>query len=198
MKRPLAALVPAFCLGIIFASWIHPAFGQPYYLYLSAALLVLSFLFLKSNKLFGVVIFCLAFSLGMAALANSDTTARDNLRNYILYKGAGKGPYIVKGSVLNNPVTQNGRTVFLFRVAEVQVNNLRHNCSGNILVRSAYPADWGYGQELVLCGNIYRNRFCRRQVCALMRIKSPSQAVILNRNKGAKLKAIAFWLKKKL
>jgi competence protein ComEC len=133
----------------------------------------------------------------MAALANSDTSARDNLRNYILYKDAGKGSYMVKGLVLNNPVTQNGRTVFLFRVAEIQVNNLRHSCSGNILVRSAYPADWGYGRELILRGNIYRNRFCRRQVCALMRLKSPAQAVIFNRNKGTKLKTIAFWLKKK-
>jgi len=195
MKRPLPVLTLVFCLGIVFASQLHNGFCLPYYF--SAALLILSFLSFKNGKLFGIFIFCLVFLLGMASLVNSDKPARDAAANYILSRAGASGRYIVKGSVLNNPLPAGGQTTFLFRVEEIQLNNLRHTCSGNILVRSKYTTDLDYGRELILSGNVYRSRFYRQDISALMSLKTPAQVIRLNKNKGAKIKAIAFWLKEK-
>jgi predicted membrane metal-binding protein len=193
MKSPLPALLPVFCLGIIAASRLQIIFPIVYYFAL--AVLALS-LFFRNSRGFGIFMPCLAFLLGMALLVYYDKKAPDGIENYIFYKGSSQ-PYIVKGTVLNTALTPDGRRVFLFRAKEIQLNNLRHSCSGTLLVRSAPALGLKYGQELILCGNVYRSRFQPQGADAMMSIKAARQIIILPRGKIIGLKPVALYLKEK-
>lgn len=182
-----------FCLGVIIADWLRTPFLYSYCL--AALLLVFSLLFFRNTRLSGAITFGLAFLLGMAALSGSDKKAADCVEKY-LYKGS--GPHIARGVILNNPLVTDGKTTFLFRLKEIESNSLKHSCSGDILVAAAYADSLNYGEELILAGNIFRSRFCAEGASAMMRVRAPVQVIKLGGNKGLKIRALAFWLKKRL
>ncbi len=204
MKRPLVLFAVIFISGILTAKFLKINFWLVYFIaVVFTALLPLAF---KKEKIFSVIACCVIFLFGMVRFKNSEARPACNISNYITY--AIKSPYILKGYINSNPNEINGRIVFVFNARQMQVDNLAHNCCGNVLVRAKGVEGLRYGDVLILSGNLYRpfggnnagrmnyrDYLYAQGIRAIMNIKSSTQVVKLNRNRGLKIKRLAFWLK---
>ena len=207
MKRPLVCFVLIFCLGILIASKIKVPFLFIYYL--AIIFLIFSFLSIKKGLRFVVFIFCLVFCLGIASLRNYQILPKCHISRYTSYKN--NYIYIIKGYIYSEPILRNNKTSFIFKTQEIQSDNLRHNCCGNILVYMKGKKDLHYGEELILQGNLYRpfsfgsskrqsyrDYLYNRGIFSIMHVRGETLVVRLNKNRGLLIKRFALWLKQKI
>jgi competence protein ComEC len=206
MKRPLPLLAIIFCLGIIFASYIKIPFLITYVFTL--IFLALSLSALKRSLGFDILLCLLIFLLGAASLRNTQALPACHISKFLYYRN--NNYYTLKGLVENEPLIKGNRTSFIFRIREIQLDNLKYNCSGNVLAYLKGARQPCYGEELVLSGNLYRplNRKGLRRtnyrdylynqgIYAVLNVKNSFQVIRLNRNRGSWLKGFAIFLKKK-
>lgn len=152
MKRPLVALSLIFCIGIYVASFINICFLFIYSL--AFIFLTLNVLSLKKGLRFEIFLFCLIFILGILSLKNSWILAKCHISRYASYKNSCS--YIIKGFVASPPVLKKNKLYFIFRVKEIQFNNVKYRSCGNILVYIKGKKNLHYAEELVLSSTLYR------------------------------------------
>lgn len=152
MKRPLVCLAISYSLGIIFANNTKITFL--YFYGLVAVLFILGILFFKQRLGFTVILCCIIFLLGAVSLKNTQYLSKCHISKYISYKN--NPQYKIKGQIISAPDSKNNRTIFVFKTKEIQVNNLKYNCCGNILVYTKGRKDLHYLDRLILAGNLYR------------------------------------------
>jgi predicted membrane metal-binding protein len=207
MKQPLAWLVIIFCLGILVAVRIKIPFWPLYFL--AAIFLFLSFLSIRREAVFNIFLSCLIFCLGATFLKNSRTLPSNHISKYISYRS--ESPYIIKGALDSQPESKNNRTTFVFKTEELRLDNFSRKCSGKVIVYLAHPANFSYGDQLILKGNLYRpfgkndrGRKSYREylynqgIFFIMNVKTDVGLVRLNKNKGLVIKRFALRLKNKI
>jgi len=208
MKRPLTGLAIILCLGIVFASLIKISFLAIYVLAL--ILLVLNLLLHKKGLSFDISLSCLVFLLGAALLRNTQILPKCHISKYLYYKN-NNTYHLIRGLVYSEPLIKDNRTIFIFKTQEIQLNNLKYNCCGNILVYLKTKKDLCYADELFLNGNLYppsnrkgqrgtsyRDYLYNQGIYSVLNVKTHSRVIKLNKNKGIMLKGFAICLKKKM
>ncbi|MDD5128864.1 MAG: ComEC/Rec2 family competence protein [Candidatus Omnitrophica bacterium] len=206
MKRLFGLSVVFYCLGIILLSfirvnfWLIIVFGV-----IISAVAGLNF---RDNRVFTVWIFLLALLLGALSLKNAFALPACHISNFIPY--GNNAAYSLSGFIDSQPVTQNKRTAFIFRVQEAQLDNLKWACCGKVLVKLDFPLDLNYADSLILQGVLrrpygfssasrsYRKYLSRQDIYLLMCIKSSLQVIPRDEKSGNKLVIFAFWLRDKL
>lgn len=207
MSRPLVWLTVSFCLGIFIAGFVKIIFPLVYFL--AVIFLILSLSSIKKGLRFDILVFCLIFLLGAVLLKNYKLLPKCHISKYISYKN--NRPYKIKGIIVSEPTLKINKTSFVFKTKEMQFDNLKHNCCGNILVYIKGEGVFHYAEELVLSGNLYRpfsfnssnrqsyrNYLYNQGIWAIMNVRTASQVVRLNEHKGLSLRGFALWLKAKM
>ena len=207
MKRPLVSLTIVFCLGILISSKINIRLAP---IYISSVIfLALTFISLKKGLRSDIFLLCLVFSLGALYLKNSQVLPLCHISRFAYYKN--NNLYTIKGMVQNAPLIKNKRTSFIFKAEEIQINNLKNNCCGSILVYVKGEKDLRYGEELILKGRLYRpfsftgnkrnsfkNYLSNQQIYSIMNIETNIHLVRLNKNRGFMIKKFALWVKARM
>lgn len=206
MKRPLVWITLFLCLGIVSASLIRISFWLVFLL--AIAFLFFSFLSAKKALGFHVFILCSIFFLGVGLLKNYATVPKRHISRYA-FRGESNF-YVIKGFVNSQPVLKYNKTSFIFKTEELLFDNLKYNCCGDILVYVRGRQNLRYGDELVLSGSLYKptgnlsnnlrsyRDYLRNQgIFIIAYVKTDAGLVRLNKNRGAMIKKIAFWLKDK-
>jgi len=203
MKGLLVALTVFYCLGIILVSliWVNAwlIFG------LGLAILIVSYLSLRKQYQFLILVFLLALFLGGYSLKNSYILPMCHVSKFVHYKD--HNVYSLSGIVDGLPEITHMGTSFIFRVQELQINNLKWRCCGKVLVKLDFPQALNYGDKLILIGNLsrpavfgenrnaYRDYLMRQGIYLTMHIKNSLQIISQGRNVGAKLIGFSFWLR---
>ena len=201
MKSIFGLSAVFYCLGIILLSlvrvnfWLIVTLG----LVISAAA-CLSF---SNNRIFMALILFLALLLGALSLKNSFAIPKCHISNFVAYNN--KAVYALSGFIDSQPVAGHKRASFIFRVQEMQFDNLKWPCCGKVLVKVDFLRDFNYGQSLTLIGTprrppvfspgsrSYRKYLSGQGIYLLMRIKNSLQ-IIPRESKGAN-KLILFSLR---
>lgn len=196
-----------FCLGIAVASKFKINFTAFY----SAAVisLIFSFPLIKRKLIFDIFLICSVFLLGTLFLANSEILPKNHISQFPCYKST--RPYLIKGFVKSDPVTRNEKSSFIFKTEEIQFDNFKYTCCGDILVNLAGVSNFFYGDELILKGTFtqpynfkkqgqtnYRDYLHKQGIYAVLAVKTDFYALKLNKNRGFGLKIFALRLKKKI
>ncbi len=202
MKRLLAVLAIFYCLGIILVSLIWVNVWLIFGLWLTV--FIVTCFSLRKQYQFLILVFLLATLLGGYSVKNSYILSACHISKFVQYKD--RNIYSLSGFVDSLPeVTQTG-TSFIFRAQELQGHNLKWRCCGKVLVNLDFPQAVGYGDKLILIGNLsrpagfgdkrytYRDYLMRQGIYLTMHIKSSLQ-IILQENVGAKLVRFSFWLR---
>ena len=202
MKRLLAVLAIFYCLGIILVSLIWVNVWLIFGLWLTV--FIVTCFSLRKQYQFLILVFLLATLLGGYSVKNSYILSACHISKFVQYKD--RNIYSLSGFVDSLPeVTQTG-TSFIFRAQEFQGHNLKWRCCGKVLVNLDFPQAVGYGDKLILIGNLsrpagfgdkrytYRDYLMRQGIYLTMHIKSSLQ-IILQENVGAKLVRFSFWLR---
>jgi competence protein ComEC len=205
MKRPLAVLTLVFCLGIFVADRIKLSF---LWVYCFSWILFVFCLFSFRKKLtFDLILFFLAFCLGVTSLKDSLTLPQSHVSKLSHYKDSNF--YAVRGSIISQPEHKNNRGSFLFAVKEIKAANFRQNSCGNILVYFKGRNNFRCQEELILEGSLsrpysnkasgknnYSGYLSRRGVLSIMRLRSSRRLGDSNNSFG--LKRFALYLKEKI
>jgi len=150
MTCPLAIFTILFCLGILTASAIKINFLCLYFF--SLPLFIAAFLLRKKTSS-RFLLFSLVFILGILSLQNFRILPSNHIRKLFYYKD---GLYNVKGIVAAEPLRRENKTSFIFKTREILSDNLKINCTGNIMVNITGNYDFSYGDELILKGKLFR------------------------------------------
>lgn len=197
-QRPVTALTIIFCLGIITAGLIK--FNFWFVFWLIVIFLLASFLSLKKIRQAGLFLSCAFYLLGVILLINSEKSPNCNIRNYLF--DASDEPYLVRGMVTSQPLKSDKETSFIFRSSQVQQNNLRRSCCGDILVKAQGQEDLSYSDELILQGSIYRpftkTPFKRSDQALVMRVSTAGEIIKLKQPVKLSLIKFSLWLKANL
>lgn len=196
MQHPLAGLTAVFCLGILTAGALRFSFAFAYGL--AAAFLILSLLSLKRALVFKICLLCLVFFLGAALLRNYFILPKCHIARHIFYKGDNRCR--LECFVISPAVFRINRTVFAVEAKEARFGNRGYKCCGRVQVYLKGRADFNYGEALLLEGRLSRP-YLRRAgagIYALLRVDSPSFALILHKQEGSAVKRLAMRLKKKV
>jgi predicted membrane metal-binding protein len=204
MKHLLVLLTFVFCLGIFIASKIKITFLPIYFL--SAVVLVLGFLWLKKKLVFYCFLFLLVFLVGALFLKNSRALSRCHIARQVYAKDSEF--YSIRGFVDSEPFRKNNRLSFFLAAREIQSDNFKYRCCGNILVYFKGKKDLFYGDELVLGGKLYwpfnkgyggrqsyRGYLSNQGIYLVMNAKT---AIKINKDKSPSFKRFTFWLKAKM
>ena len=206
MKNLLAFLVLVFCCGIFFAAFIKISFCLVYSL--SIVLLILSFQFIMRIKIFNVLVLTLIFILGGVSLKNTQSLPLSHISHFFFYSN--DDPYLLKGTIANEPSFENHKTSFIFNIKEIQITNSAYRSCGKILVHIKGIENLRYGEELILKGNLhrpfskspegksYKNYLSNQGIFFIMQVKDTADIARLNINKGSEIKRFSFWLKNKI
>ncbi len=207
MRRPLVWLTIIYCLGILTASLVRLSFLSVY------SLIVIFFfaglLSLKKELIFNISLFCLVFLLGIALAKNAQILPKRHISKY-LYHNKDK-TYAIKGVINSQPIIKFNKTAFVLKTKEIQLENSRQNCCGNILVYIKGAKDFKYADELVLNGTLhrpfgfrvsnrkgYRNYLYNQGIWAIMNARTASLVASLNKNRLLSPRGFALWLKSKM
>lgn len=191
----LSWLVGCFCLGIVFTHFIWATFTIFYIL--SALFFILCLTSIKNSIRFSIFISCLLFTLGALWLDNSCLLSKAHISRYIYYKN--ETVYTVWGFINNEPSYKDNGISFIFSVRQLQFNDKKYDCSGDILVKAKEISGLSYGEEMVLLGNIHRPpKFYGDNISGIMYIKAPAAALRTNKNRGFIVKRLALYLKAKI
>ncbi|MFH1413685.1 MAG: ComEC/Rec2 family competence protein [Candidatus Omnitrophota bacterium] len=198
MKQPLSCLAVIFCLGIIFANLLKIPFTLIYFL--AVLSLILSFLSLRKETKFDLLLLCLSFYLGALSLMNSQTLPKHHIYNYISYKDSQLKT--ISGYIDSALVFRNHKTSFVFRAQELIREESKVKCSGKVLVYINGRKDLRYGEVLILKGNLNMGRgnfgryLNRKGIYAILNVKEQVGVVKLNKNRGYFLKKYSLEIRK--
>ncbi len=199
-------MVLFYCLGIALVErvrvnfWIISGSGV---LILTAA--CLSF---RHGRLTTILVFVLSLLLGALSLKSSFILPKYHIANCLPY--GDKSLYSLSGSVESIPVTRNGRSLFVFRVRQVQLEDLKWPSCGKILVNTDFAQKLDYAQRLTLIGSpcrihafsassrSYRRYLYRQGIYRLMRIKSSLRVILEERKDGNRLVIFPLWLRERM
>ena len=185
----------------------------------SLLFLFLSSLSLKKGLRFNLFLCCLVFFFSASLWKNYQILPRCHISKFTSYKN--NCLYTINGMVDSQPLFKNNMISFIFKARGIQFNNVRYNTCGNILVyvrgrrdlscTCARGRDLHYGEELILCGNLYRpfrlaspNRQSYRDylynqgIFSIMNVRMANSVLRLKENRGLILKRLAFWLKDRM
>ncbi|MFH0918188.1 MAG: DUF4131 domain-containing protein, partial [Candidatus Omnitrophota bacterium] len=131
MRRLLTGLGIFYALGIILADAIRLDF----WLMLGVATAVLAYASLGANKksLFLILVLFLALLAGCLNLKNYYRLPRCHIRNFVVDQD--NSIYSVSGFVSNLPEFKNGHCEFTLRAQTIQIDKLKYNCCGELLVK---------------------------------------------------------------
>jgi competence protein ComEC len=99
------------------------------------------------------------------------------------------------------PIIKDNRTSFIFRTKEIQLDNLKYNCCGNILVYIKGKTDFCYADNLILRGKLCRpfgSYLYGMGIYSIMRVYSNTAVIRLNKKGGLLVLRFALWLKQAL
>lgn len=206
MKQTLLPLTLIFCLGIFIARQII----IPFYVLcsLGGILLGLALLLSKKTKIFAILLYSSAFISGAILLSNSQNIPPHHIVNYISYEN--NPVYILKGVIESDPEVKNNGISFIFRVQEIQLQDVNYNCCGKIIVYIKSKHRFFYGDELILRGKIskpldkskrqrqsYQNYLRNNDIWFVFNVARETDIVNLDKNNGFGLKRMSLWLKNK-
>lgn len=207
MKHPLAVLAAVFCAGIILTSLIKVNFVLIYFL--AAISLFCAFLFLKKELRFNLFLLGVAFFLGAAGLKSTYLLPRYHISRCVTLQN--NESYILKGFVESEPIKKADKLSFVFKVKEIQLNNLNQKCSGRVFVCAKVKTELTYGEGLILKGNMrrpfsfntpgrrsYRSYLRDQDIWFIVTVKSEAHIRKLNHNQGLVVKRLALYLKHKI
>ena len=206
MKRLLVLLTAFYCLGIILVSLIWVNIWLIFLLWLTV--FILSCFSLRSQCQFLILAFLSALLLGGYSLKNSYVLPKSHISKFVHYKD--NNVYSLSGFVDDIPEVTHGGTSFIFRALELQLGDLKWRCSGKVLVNLDFPQAVGYGDKLVLVGNLsrppglkdkrstYRDYLMRQGIYLTMHIKNSFQIITQEKNVSVKLFGFSFWLREKI
>ena len=198
MKQPLLCLAAVFCLGIVFANLLKVPYTLIYFL--AVLSLILSFLSLRQETRFDLLLLSLSFSLGVLALINSQILSKHHISDYIFHQG--NQLKTISGYIDSAPVFRNHKTSFIFRAQEFIKDGSKLDCSGKVLVYIKGRKDLQYGEVLILRGNLNMGRgkfgryLNRKGIYALLNVQEQAGVVKLNKNRGNFLKKFSLEMKK--
>lgn len=207
MKRPLVVLAFIFSLGILIASHIKISFVLVYSL--TIIFLILSFMTFKKRIIFDTFLSCLILLFAITSLKNHNQLPNCHIYKYTSYKN--NCFYTIKGFLNSQPVLKINQASFIFKAQQIQFDNLRHNCCGNILVYVKARNNFHYGEELILSGNLhrpysfgraagssYKNYLYNQGIYSILHVSAVHPIIRLNKNQGLAIKRFALWLKVKM
>lgn len=203
----LTVLTFIFCLGLAVASKFKVNFT---FFYFAAVIsLIFSFRLIKRKLIFDIFLICLVFSLAMLFFTNTKILPKNHILQFSSYKY--NQPYLIKGFVKSEPVIRNEKSSFIFKTEEIQFDDFRYTCCGDILVHLVGRNNFFYGDELILKGTLsqpfnfksqaqtnYRDYLHRQGIYAVLAVKTDFYALKLNKNRGFGLKIFALRLKEKI
>jgi competence protein ComEC len=204
MKRPLVCLSLIYGLGILFADKIK--ISPPFLYVVSAVSLVLCLLFIRKCPAFNIFLSCLIFALGGVALKNSQNLSENHISKFVRFRN--NDSYIVKGCIVNKPLTDSHKTSFVLKAQAVSAEGPAYSCAGNILVQLRTKKKFFLGEELILRGRLYRpfygsgksyrDYLHNRDIWFLMNVKTGADIIRLDKNRGFVFKRLAVWLEGKM
>lgn len=184
MKSPLVILTVFYALGIISGK----SFRLDFWLVALIAgiiLLFASFAF-RRKLLCLVLILILTLLAGCLSLLGANRLSGCHIRNLAVYNN--DLIYSVSGYVAQPPEVKNGRVYFILRCREIQVNRVKFECCGDILVKMDFKEELGYGDRLTLIGPLRRYKFLSAQNIYLIMAVNDRRQVIRRAGSGG------FWL----
>ncbi|MFH1127990.1 MAG: ComEC/Rec2 family competence protein [Candidatus Omnitrophota bacterium] len=196
-----------FCLGIAVAAKFKVNFA--FFYFAAVIFLIFSFRLIKRKLIFDIFLISLVFSLGLLFFTNTEILPKNHISQFPSYKST--QPYLIKGSVKSEPVIRNKKSSFIFKTEEIQFDDFRYTCCGDILVNLVGKNNFLYGDELILKGTLgapsnfksqaqanYRDYLHRQGIYAVLAVKTDFYALKLNKNRGFGLKIFALRLKEKI
>ncbi len=202
MKRPLVILGVFYCLGIILANLWRVNF----WIIAAAAIVVFLVVILwgRKKKVCLICILCLALLTGGLSLRNSWTLSSCHIRKLVAYKDG--LPYSLSGRIISQPEYKNNQLWFILRVEEMQSQEIRNKCCGEVLVRMSFEQALDYGDDLILVGNLvrppsfgrsqsYRNFLARQGIYLIMLIQDQRQIIKWTKFNGEGLVGWCFRLR---
>lgn len=184
MKRLLVVLTVFYSLGIILASLICIYFWI--IVLIAAMVFVVVGLIRINNRVFLILILFLALLIGYANMKNSQVLSNCHLRNFVAY--GNKTAYGLEGCIVSQPEFKNGQLWFVLRARQIQLNNLRYNCCGKVLVKINFDSELNYNDNLTLIGNLdrpasfgpnygYRDFLARQGIYLIMPVQDYRQII---------------------
>ena len=199
----MASLVIFYALGIAGASLIRLEF---WIIALTAVItFVLATLAVKRPPFGLILILLLALLTGCLNQKNSFKLSRCHIRNLVNIDR--NAIYRVSGFIYIDPESKRSHPWYILRAQELQANQLRYKCCGELLVRISFPQELNYGDNLTLTGKLKklplsmglkqkgRNYFASQGVYVGMLIQDPRQIRFERKSKGLKLLRASFRLR---
>lgn len=160
------------------------------------------------NRLFFSVFLVLVVVLGFFNLKNASRLPKDHLDNFVGYQD--KLLYSLDGYVASQPELKHNRLSFIFCVQNAQAGKLRFKSRGKILVKTNFPLNLNYADNLTLVGKLsrpyrynpaashYQEYLKRADIHLLMTIDDLRQVIRRKGFGGSYLQAGLFWLRLRL
>jgi len=202
MKRPLVILTVFYGLGIIFTSLMWINF---WIITLIAGVIFVGLVLCRrKNGMFLILVLFLALLLGYLNMKNSWVLSNCHLCKLVVYKD--NSMYRLDGFIANQPEFKNNHLWFILRVRQMQLNELRYRCCGEVLVKMDFEQKFNYGDNLTLTGNLnrppsfgnnqsYRDFLARQNIYLIMPIKNKRQIIRQEKISGARLIRSCFGLR---
>ncbi len=192
MKGVLDFIAIFFSLGIIYTYIFRVYF---WFLCLIVLFFIcVSFFLLNKKNAFDFSLLALAFILGSLSLKNAYIIPKSDISRYSFYNK--DKVCAIKGFVNSFPFKRDGRVYFIFRVTTLQEQEKSFIVCGDIFVSSKPNKRLSYGDELILIGKPKRSYYLRKNNALMtISIKSNTELIKLNVNRGRFLKKLAFYLR---
>lgn len=182
MKRPFVFITATFTIGILLGAKTDTGFINAYIL--TTALLFAAMFLPKDKKTFHILLACLILFLGILRFRLTQISPCQNLTQYKYFRGI----------VYTQPALRYGRTYFIFRVNQMQGDNIKQKCNTEILVGLKGAQDLSYGEEIILTGALQKSK----RTDSTLVLKKARMIRRLNINKGFFLKRFSLWLKERM
>ena len=193
MKHIIFWFAIIFCAGLVFAklfrinSWLYLGLG----LVFSIACILL----IRKELGFNLSLVCLVFTFGSLTYENCCKLRQDHILQYVYYQN--NTLYLVKGFIKSYPQNKDNFSKFIFAAEEIEFNNERYRCKGNILVRIQDCNDLVYGESLILLGALRKPYYNQsNDIVCVMNLKFPSDVKRIGDNKGSLIIGISLKLKR--
>ncbi|MFA4888036.1 MAG: ComEC/Rec2 family competence protein [Candidatus Omnitrophota bacterium] len=207
MKHPFAWLVFIFSLGILAASLFRVSFETVYLL--AAAFLTFCLVFSRRKLIFVLCLSCAVFFFGALSLKNSRILPKEHISRFIYYQS--DNFFCLEGLIDNQPALVDNKTTFIFKIRKLYSKNAQFSCCGKALVYVKGITGLAYGDVLLLKGKLFRpynfganqrrgfrDYLYNQGIYAFVRVRSASEIITLERNKGLGLKRFSLRLKSKI
>lgn len=201
MKHLPVVFTFIFILGIWFGTFIDVSF--PVLLISAIISAIACFVTIRREKYFLIFSVIFIYILGAAHLKNFQTNSRSDIVS--CFPHGIPGLCSLKGYVANEPVHKNARTTFLLRAEEVESDNWKRPCSGEVLISMRGNREIPYLERVILSGHLSRffpyrpfnqkSRLFRQERRLIMRVDFPYQLKKLGRKSGFSIQALALGIK---